>query len=622
MILFFGIAKGVYSPGGKGIDAKPLCTEKKGVMQVALANDTGGPLKTTPIVFGGTRKEVLSSIVLQELSKLFTRLYRICYYVGIQYMRTIKRYRRNIRFFVRSSAVWRFFHSKIIRKRLGAYLMLNVQEVLDPYFSFASKFTRAIRRIKEKRKRSLWLATKECAGCVKRGALHVLRGIVGLSHYVAPVLGILFLVMTIQYFSGLTFGLEVEYDGKTLGYITSETEFKQAEKMMQERIVADASAEPIYTIPTYKVTVVDQSELSRVDQICDELIKASNSVIVEASGLYIDEKFIGATYDRASIKKTLEGLLDACRTDEPTEKVNFVQSVKLVDGLYPQTTVKESGEIEQLITSEVEGQKTYTVKEGDSPWKIARTVGVSVSDLLLLNPGIDKSLLPGRDVLVSQAEPFLPIKVTKTIIYEDSLPYETVQTKSSSYTRGYTKITKKGVNGVQEITAEVTLVDGVETDRKILTSRVVQEPVAEQVTVGTKEIKVSTGGSTSSVGTGRFMWPVVGGGSVSCGFQGYVGHTGMDIVRYYGAEIVAADSGVVVIAKTNARGYGNHVMIDHGNGVQTLYAHLSKRYVSYGQKVSKGDTIGLMGRTGNVTGTHLHFEIRVNGRYMNPMRYF
>lgn len=590
---------------------------------MALANDTGGSIKGAPIVFGGTRKEVLSSIVLQELSKLFTRLYRICYFVGVQFMRTMKRYRRNIGFYARSSKVWEFFHSKVIRKRLGAYVMHVAQEVLDPFISFANKFSRAVRRIKEKRKRSLWLATKECAGCVKRGGLLVLRGIVGLSHYVAPVLGVLFLVMTIQYFSGLTFGLEVEYDGKTLGYITSETEFKQAEKMMQERIVADASAEPIYTIPTYKVTVVDQSELSRVDQICDELIKASNSVIVEASGLYIDDKFFGATYDRASIKQTLEGLLDASRTGEPTEKVNFMQSVKLVDGLYPQTTVKEPDEIEQLITSEVEGRKTYTVQEGDSPWKIAQSVGVGVSDLLLLNPGIDKSLFPGQDVLISQAQPFLPIKVTRTIIYEDSLPYEIVQNKSSSYTRGYTKITKKGENGIQEVTAEVTLVDGVEIQRNILSSRVVQEPVAEQVTVGTKEIKVSTGNGTSStVGTGRFMWPVVGGGRISCGFQGYVGHTGTDITLYHGAQIVAADSGVVVIAKTNARGYGNHVMIDHGNGIQTLYAHLSRRYVSYGEKVSKGDVIGLMGRTGNVTGTHLHFEIRVNGRYMNPMRYY
>lgn len=589
---------------------------------MALANDTGGSIERTPIVFGGTRKEVVSSIVLQELSKLFTRLYRICYFVGIQFMRTMKRYRRNIRYYVRNSMVWEFFHSGVIRKRVAAHLVHTAQEMFDPFVSFANKFSRAIKRIQEKGKRSVWLAAKECAGCVKRGSLHILRAMVGLSHYVAPVLGILFLVMTIQYFSGLTFGLEVEYGGKTLGYIKSEAEFNQAEKMMQGRIVADAAAEPIYTIPTYKVTVVDQAELSRVDQICDELIKASNSVIVEASGLYIDDQFYGATYDRDSLKQTLNGLLDAFRTGEPTEEVSFVQSVKLVDGLYPQSTVKETDEITQLITTEVEGEKVYTVKEGDSPWKIAQTVGVSVNDLLLLNPGIDKSLLPGQDITISQAQPFLPIKVTKTIVYEDTLPYEVIQNKSSSYNRGYTKITKKGVNGVQEVTAQVTLVDGVETARKVLSTRVIQEPVNEQVTVGTKEIKVSTGSGTTTVGSGQFMWPVVGGGKVSCGFQGYVGHTGTDITLYYGAQIVAADSGVVVIAKTNARGYGNHVMIDHGNGVQTLYAHLSKRYVSYGQKVSKGEVIGLMGRSGNVTGTHLHFEIRINGRYKNPMKYF
>ncbi len=589
---------------------------------MALANDTGAPIKGTPIVFGGTRKEVISPFVLQELSKLFTRLYRICYYVGIQFMRTMKRYKRNLRFSVHNSKVWRLFRSTTVRKRIVAYLLHAAEMVLDPFVSFSNKLSRSIKRIKEKRKKGMWHAVCECASCTKRGGLHILRCLVGLSHYVAPVLGVLFLVMTIRFFSDLTFGLEVECDGKTLGYITSEAEFNQAEKMMHGRIVSDTSAEPIYTIPTYRIAVVEETELSTVAQLCDELIMASNSVIVEASGLYIDEQFYGATYDRASLKQALDGLLDATRTGEPTEKVSFLQSVKLVDGLYPQTTVKEPEDIKSLITSEVEGEKTYTVQEGDSPWKIAQTVGVSVSDLLLINPGIDKSLLPGQSITVSQAEPFLPIKVTKTIVYEDALPYEVVQNKSSSYTRGYTKITKKGVNGIQEVTAQVTLIDGVEAEKEILSTRVIEEPVNEQVTVGTKEIKVSSGGGTSSVGTGRFMWPVVGGGSVSCGFQGYVGHTGTDITLYHGAQIVAADAGVVVIAKTNARGYGNHVMIDHGNGTQTLYAHLSKRYVSYGQKVSKGDTIGLMGRTGNVTGTHLHFEIRVNGRYMNPMRYY
>lgn len=591
---------------------------------MALANDTGGSIKSVPIVFGGTRKEAISSVALHELNKLFTRLYRICYYVGIQFTRTMKRYRRNTRYYVRNSRAWELLHKGRLRRRIAAHLLQIAQEVLDPFIHFTNKFVRAVRRIREKRKQSAWLAVRECAGCAKRGSLHILKALVGLSHYVAPVLGILFLAMTVNYFSGLTFGLEVEYGGKTLGYITSETEFNQAEKMMQGRIVSDAAAEPIYTIPTYKVTVVDQNELSSVAQICDELIMASDSVIVEASGLYIDDQFYGATYDRAALKRTLEGLLDAARTGEADEEVSFVQSVKLVDGLYPQSTVKESTDITQTVVSEVEGEKIYTVAEGDSPWQIAQTVGVSVSDLLLLNPGIDKSLFPGQSITVSQAEPFLPIKVTRTIVYEDELPYETIQNKSSKYNLGYTKITTKGVNGIQEVTARVTLVDGIETDREVISSQVIEEPVNQQVTVGTKEVKATTGSGAgkSSIGSGRFMWPVVGGGSVSCGFQGYVGHTGTDIVLYYGAQIVAADDGVVVVAKTSARGYGNHVMINHNNGYQTLYAHLSKRYVSYGQAVKKGDLIGLMGRTGNVTGTHLHFEIRSNGRYMNPMKYY
>ncbi len=594
-------------------------------MRVAPRNDTDNPQKGASGVFGGARKDGLSSLAYKEFDKLFTKLYRICYFVGIQFLRTMKRYKRNVRYYAKNNRVVHFFKSRNIKARLAAHFLELIDDLFTPFVNIARKLSHSKNRIAEKRKKSLWAAVCEFFGCARRGLLQLLHSLLVISHYVAPVLGVLFLIATIRYFSGLTFGLEVEYGGKTLGYVKSETDFEQAEKMMQGRIVSDASSKPIYTIPSFKVTVVDQSEFAKKEDICDELIKASNSVIVEAKGLYIDGQFYGAASDATSLSNTLKGLIDSQRTGDPTESVEFAQDVKLVPGLYPQTSVVDPTQLEQMVSTEVAGQQVYTVEEGDSPWSIADKVDVPLSDLLLLNPGIDKSLLIGQELVVSKAQPFLPIQVTKTVVYEDELPYEIVQNKSKSYNRGYTKITTKGEAGIQEVTARVTMLDGVQTDKVVLSTRVIKEAVAEQVTVGTKEIVVSgsKGGSTSSVvGTGRFMWPVVGGGSVSCGFMGYRGHTGTDIVLAYGAQIVAADDGVVVVAKRTAGGYGNHVMIDHGNGVQTLYGHMSKRYVSVGQTVKKGDVIGLMGNTGNVTGTHLHFEVRINGRYVNAMNYF
>jgi murein DD-endopeptidase MepM/ murein hydrolase activator NlpD len=84
---------------------------------------------------------------------------------------------------------------------------------------------------------------------------------------------------------------------------------------------------------------------------------------------------------------------------------------------------------------------------------------------------------------------------------------------------------------------------------------------------------------------------------------------------------VAADSGRVIAVLSTKYGYGNHIIIDHGNGFQTLYAHLSSFRVEVGQNVAKGSIIGIMGSTGRSTGTHLHFEIRQNGAALPPLSF-
>ncbi len=101
----------------------------------------------------------------------------------------------------------------------------------------------------------------------------------------------------------------------------------------------------------------------------------------------------------------------------------------------------------------------------------------------------------------------------------------------------------------------------------------------------------------------------------------YKRHTGTDIGASYGAAIVAANAGTVTLAGWNS-GYGNCVIIDHGGGKATLYAHMSAYSVSAGQTVSKGQRIGSVGSTGNSTGPHLHFEVLINGSAVDPMQFF
>jgi murein DD-endopeptidase MepM/ murein hydrolase activator NlpD len=141
----------------------------------------------------------------------------------------------------------------------------------------------------------------------------------------------------------------------------------------------------------------------------------------------------------------------------------------------------------------------------------------------------------------------------------------------------------------------------------------------------------SGGGSGGYVSTGNFTWPVPSCTNITSEYGARWGgfHKGIDISRggIYGAAIVAADSGKVIQAGyghygTGYGGYGNVVAIDHGGGYSTLYGHMSHVAVSKGQQVTKGQVIGYVGSTGQSTGPHLHFEIRVGGVAKNPMNWF
>ncbi|MGH9025342.1 MAG: murein hydrolase activator EnvC family protein [Acidimicrobiia bacterium] len=135
-----------------------------------------------------------------------------------------------------------------------------------------------------------------------------------------------------------------------------------------------------------------------------------------------------------------------------------------------------------------------------------------------------------------------------------------------------------------------------------------------------------SGSSGAPLGTGQFLRPVPG--AIVSGFGPRVHpilgttrvHTGLDMAAAYGEPIRAADTGVVVMAGWNG-GYGNCVIIDHGAGLATLYAHQSELAVTVGQRVTRGEVIGYVGSTGLSTGPHLHFEVRVNGTPVDPTQY-
>ena len=136
----------------------------------------------------------------------------------------------------------------------------------------------------------------------------------------------------------------------------------------------------------------------------------------------------------------------------------------------------------------------------------------------------------------------------------------------------------------------------------------------------------SSSGGGSAIGSGSMCWPVPSSQTITTHFGDLDEvhshpHKGLDIAASYGAPIVAADSGTVVFAAEDNSGFGIHVIIDHGNGIMTIYGHMSSLTCSSGQTVAKGQQIGCVGSTGFSTGNHCHFQVEVNGTAVDPLGY-
>ena len=260
------------------------------------------------------------------------------------------------------------------------------------------------------------------------------------------------------------------------------------------------------------------------------------------------------------------------------------------------------------------------MKKGDTWSQIANSHDMTSKELLAMNPGYNVDKLSIGEVLtLSAAVPYLTLKVVQQERYVDDVPFDIVYTDSANLYKGDYKVTSAGSYGAADVVANVTYVNGEETERQILSSVTIKQPVTEQRLQGTKE-------RPTWLPTGSFRWPTTGritsrfGRRSSPGGIGSTNHKGIDIAGRRGTPIYAADGGTVVYAGWMS-GYGYLVQINHGNGYVTYYGHNSSLTVSVGQHVYKGQQIARMGSTGNSTGNHCHFEVRYNGVAKNPLNY-
>ena len=325
-----------------------------------------------------------------------------------------------------------------------------------------------------------------------------------------------------------------------------------------------------------------------------------------------------STYQPTGKQKVAAASLDTAKSKVEEPKIKETIQEKQIHTDPEMILTKE--ELLDLLKNGTEKAEKYTVKQGDTISTIAEQFGLTSKEIYEMNPNLEGEFINIGDVLtVKTNKPLLTIATEEVLTETQSVAYQTTYENDQSLYKGQSKVTQTGQNGQKELRYSIKKENGRIIEKKLLEEKVVKAPVNQIVKKGTKVRQATK--ATVSRGSGSYSWPTIGGYvSSSYGTRWGRAHTGIDIARVSNPTIKAADSGRVSYVGWK-NGYGKSIIIDHGNGVSTWYTHLSAYSVSAGSNVSRGQSIGTIGSTGDTTGINLHFEVRVNGSPQNPLNY-
>lgn len=299
------------------------------------------------------------------------------------------------------------------------------------------------------------------------------------------------------------------------------------------------------------------------------------------------------------------------------EALAFADNVEIAVAYMNQDELTDISEAIAEVTKDKQTEQIYEVQPGDTLSQIALNHDIPMEELVEINDTLeseDSVIRAGDELSITVPLPELSYIRTERMYYEENYnaPIEYVD-NDDWYTTD--KVTLQDpVAGYHRVIADVSYKNDQELSRNILTEQVIMEPVAKIVERGTKipptYVKPISGGRQSS-GFGRRKAPKKGASTY---------HRGIDWATPIGTAVMASCGGTVSRAGWGS-GYGNVIYIDHPDGRQTRYGHLSKVLVKVGDKVSQNQKIALSGNTGRSTGPHLHFEILINGGQVNPLNY-
>ncbi len=367
--------------------------------------------------------------------------------------------------------------------------------------------------------------------------------------------------------------VELKLNGETVGWAETKAEAEQARTAALSAMgVTNADGVEIAEGRTLACNLKSAATLSQLLQ------RALSTGRVTVCEVVVDGIVLCALEDEDVVRSVLNDKLDRAAAAYPDSTVSFSETVALRTASY-----------------EADDERIW------SPERFKLAVG-TLDAITVQHVACEKTVSP--------------------------LAYDTVELQTNTLFIGDSRVRREGRDGQEYVVDLVTYVGQNKVLSKQLMSVTVLQPVSRVVERGMRAGSLTTSqGYTVTQTTGVFAWPVVGLNTVTSLFGprslGY--HHGLDIsgANAAGSLVVAAAGGTVVEAGWNTGGLGNYVQIDHGNGIETLYAHMQNNslMVSVGDVVTKGQALGRVGNTGYSFGAHLHFGVLINGTVVDPAPY-
>lgn len=442
-----------------------------------------------------------------------------------------------------------------------------------------------------------------------------------LMRFAVPVTCCVLLWTVVSYGAHLEYCVAVTVNGQPLGIVAAESDYIDAEEIVYRRLSYSSEDYDVTFSRSLELKIYDGSEMLMTSgELANQILQHADVELAEGIGVYVNDEFLGAVTDTHPIEAALARQLSlySDQLGGEVEEIYYADTVTYEEGIYLAESVVNAQQLANKMTHTEHTTRTYTAGKSDTIYAVAEKFSVPVDELRALNPDVPDMIPAAWRMTVPVVSRFLPIVYTKTAMVVSAVPYRTVEIETDELRQGAEEILTPGVLGEKEQKIQFTYTDGVETGRRVLTSRMEVIPVTEEIGIG---IYSAQPYSTDTVidGNGRYGWPVDG-GRISDVFGGERAHRGIDIAAAQYSEIYAAASGVVRVAGWNDS-YGNYAIIDHGDGYETLYAHCEELLVQPEQTVRRGQVVALVGTTGHSTGYHLHFEVRYNGVNENPALY-